>query len=292
MIDLARVERYARLFDFGFIRPGSELYAGRHRSIFKGQGLAFAEFREYQYGDDIRSIAWNATTRLGKPFVKIFEQERGSTFLIVLDLSASLAIGSLADGKSAVARELAALFVCAAEFHNDRVGALLFTDHVEKFMVPRRGRSYGRTVVRTVARHEPTSKGTDISAALREAMRRMRRSGVVVVISDFMDDLYERPLKALAFRHDVLCIVLVDPADEALPQVGLIHYRDAETGVSRWIDASSRRVREAYLARCRALRDERHAKFARAGVAFVEIPVNQSYLPPLLYLTSRRRVLS
>lgn len=291
MIDLRRVERYARQLEFRFIRAGTELAAGRQRSVFRGHGLAFAECRDYQFGDEVRHIEWNATARLGRPFVKVFEEDRSAALLLLIDVSGSLSFGTPLS-KADLACEVAALFALIGANSGERVGAVLFSDRIERCIWPRAGRSHGWAILRTLERYVPVSRGTDIANACTQAVRMMKKPGTVVIFSDFMDSGYERALGALAIRNNVLAVVLVDPREASLPRVGLLHVRDVETGKTRWVDTLSRRARQAQGERFRALQRARRELFGKLGVPSVEILTGRPYVAPLLQFCRPRGRLS
>ncbi len=223
-----------------------EHLSGEYHSVFKGQGIEFEEVREYIPGDDIRSIDWNVTARMGHPFVKRFREERELTILFLVDVSGSQSFGSGARPKSELAAEITCLLALSAIKNQDKVGLILFSDRIEKSIPPRKGRTSALRLVREVLAAEETRRGTDIAGALRFLNQVQKRRAVVFIISDFMDTGYERELRVSAQHHDVVCCHVSDPREADLPDVGLVEIQDPETGELMLLDTSSRRVREAY----------------------------------------------
>jgi uncharacterized protein (DUF58 family) len=223
-----------------------ESLAGEYHSVFKGRGMEFDEVREYQHGDDIRTIDWNVTSRAGHPFVKRYVEERELTVMLLVDASASGAFGSRDKTKAEIAAEISALLAFCANKNNDRVGMILFTDRVEKFIVPRRGSTHVLRVIREVLFHKPEHRGTSIQKALDHLNLVVRKHSVVFLISDLMDQGFEQSLKAANRKHDVVIIQMVDPREKELPAVGILEMRDAETGEVVRVDTSLSWVRDAF----------------------------------------------
>jgi uncharacterized protein (DUF58 family) len=217
-------------------RAVEEVFSGAYRSAFRGKGLEFAEVREYVPGDDVRSIDWNVTARHGRPFVKRFDEERELTVVVALDLSGSLRFGSRSRTKRDAAAEAGALVALAASRNRDRVGLLLFTDRVELYLPPSKSRSRSLRIVRELVAYEPRGTGTDLNGALAFLGRVLRRRAVLFLISDWFADSFERPLNLLARRHELVTIEVEDPLEESIPERGLIHVRDLETGRTRLVD--------------------------------------------------------
>jgi uncharacterized protein (DUF58 family) len=224
----------------------NESLAGEYHSVFKGRGMEFDEVREYQHGDDIRTIDWNVTSRAGRPFVKRYVEERELTVMLLIDASASGAFGSSDKMKSEIAAEISALLAFSAIKNNDRVGAILFTDRVEKFVPPRRGSSHVLRVVREVLFHKPEHRGTRIQQAIEHLNLVVHKRSVVFLISDLLDQGFERSLKVANRRHDVNVIQIIDPREKELPEVGILELRDAETGEIAWVDTSLEWVRNTF----------------------------------------------
>jgi uncharacterized protein (DUF58 family) len=251
---------------------------GDYHAVFKGRGMEFAEVREYQPGDEVRTIDWNVTARMGAPYVKKFVEERDLTLLVLVDVSGSQAFGSQFLLKRDYAAELAAVLAFSAVANHDRVGAVLFTDQVEAYVPPARGRDHALRIVRDLLAREPTGTGTDIGAALRFASRVMKRRGIVAVISDFQDAGYERALGVLRRRHDVIALHLVDPREVEVPASGLVALVDPETGERTVVDTSDPRVRARLVASTAAA--ARRA-FKRARVDALTLSTAESYEKPL-----------
>ncbi len=258
------------------------LFGGEYHSAFKGRGIEFAEVRPYQIGDDVRTIDWNVSARTGETYVKVFEEEREQTLLLLVDVSASGDFGSGARPKREVAAEASALLAFSAIRNNDKVGLLLFSDRVERFIRPAKGRRHVLRLIRELFTHTPSAPGTDIAEALRFARRVLRRRAVVLVISDFYDAGYEKLLRALAARHDAVALQLRDPREAALPDVGLLTLTDAETGERRLVDTSSPHVRRAFAKRARRQQAATAETLRRARTDHVLLPTEADVAEPLV----------
>ncbi len=258
------------------------LFAGEYRSVFKGQGMEFAEVREYSPGDEVRAIDWNVTARMNKPFVKRYVEERELTIVLALDISGSERFGSVVRFKSDMMTEFAAVIALAAVRNNDRVGLVFFTDRIEHVVPPRKGKRHVLRIVRDLLAFEPRSTRTDLRPALEYMQRTLRQHSVIFLVSDFQDDGYEHALKVLRRRHDVVAVTLNDPAEQTLPSVGLARMRDPETGQFLEIDTTDRRVRAAYAEHIAAELAVRRRVLRRAGVDEVELTTDGSVIEPLL----------
>ena len=266
----------------------NDLFAGEYHSAFKGRGMEFAEVREYLRGDDVRTIDWNVTARTGSPYVKVFDEEREQTVMLLVDASASGAFGSVRQMKGEVGVEISALLAFAAIKNNDRVGLLIFTDVVEVFVPPKKGRKHVLRVIRELLYFQPQGKRTSITTALDYLEKVLHRRSVVFLISDFIDEHYERSLQLMRRRHDLVAVSLFDPRERALPDVGFINLQDAETGEQFLVDSGRQEVR-AYFARQQEQEDERRrALFLRNGVDEVSIDITKSYVDPLVRLFHAR----
>jgi uncharacterized protein (DUF58 family) len=259
---------------------GAQL-AGTYRSIFRGTGIEFAEAREYIPGDDIRLIDWNVTARLGTPWVKEFVEERELNVVCAVDLSASQLVARPRTGRLGAAAELTAVLGFAAVQNHDRAGLLTFTDRIERFVPPRHGTRHVVRLMREVFLHDDTHRGTRITAATDYLARVLPRRSVVFIISDWFDTGFAQSLRALARRHDVVALVLVDPVDLALPDLGIVELQAAEGGARLLVDASDRQVRERYAAAARERTERRHELLAIAGVDEVEIRLDRDVIDPL-----------
>jgi uncharacterized protein (DUF58 family) len=269
-------------------RLASTLLAGDYRSVFRGSGIEFAEAREYVPGDDVRLIDWNVTARMGMPWVKEYVEERELSVVCAVDLSASQLVARAPAGRLGVAAELCALLSFAAVYQNDRAGLLTFTDRVEHFVAPAHGTRHVLRIVREVLHHEPARPGTSIAAASDYLARILHRRSIVFVISDFNDQGYERSLRTLSRRHEVLALTLIDPLDLELPDLGVVEVEDAERGTRMLVDTSDRGLRRRYSEAAEARLRDRRAALASAGVDEVPIRLDQDIVGPLVrYFRSR-----
>lgn len=258
------------------------LFSGEYRSVFKGQGMEFAEVREYTPGDEVRAIDWNVTARMSKPYVKRYIEERELTVMLALDVSGSERFGTVRRFKSDVITEFAAVVALAAVRNNDRVGILFFTDRVELVVPPRKGKRHMLRIVRDLLVFEPTGTRTDLSPALQYMQRTLHQHTVIFLVSDFQAEGYEHALKVLARRHDVVAVTLNDPAEDLLPDVGVARLRDPETGEYVEIDTSNRSVRAAYTEGVSAERLARRRLLRRAGLDEIELKTESDVIEPLL----------
>lgn len=279
-MDLRRLEWYARQLSLP-LSGGSGEAMSASGAIFRGRGLTFAGLREYEYGDDVRAIDWNATARFARPFVKTFHEDRSFDLLILVDCSASLGCSQALQSKSAVARELAALFVFVALRQDEQVGALLFSDRTELKRPLGRGRRHANLLLRAISTTECASHRTDLSRALKEIDRLLPQPGFVLLISDFIADGYEEDLSAVSRRHDVLALALIDPRDVDPPNVGLVHVRDVESGRASWIDTNSSRAKNKLRTTWLIRQAERREVFRRSRIAAVDIFANEPYFATL-----------
>jgi uncharacterized protein (DUF58 family) len=259
----------------------NDVLSGQYHSAFRGRGMEFEEVRPYQIGDDVRTIDWNVSARYGHPFVKKFREERELTVLLLVDLSASHGFGTTGQLKRDLVAEVCATLAFSAIKNNDKVGLTCFTDRVEKVVPARKGLRHVLRVIRELLYHEPAGRGTDLAGALEHLNRAVRRRAVVFVVSDFQAAGYERPLRAARRRHDVIPIIISDPRELDLPDAGLIELVDAETGERAVVDTASRRFREAYAARARALADERDRLLRRMDIDCIRVQTGESFVEPL-----------
>jgi len=260
----------------------NDVFSGEYHSVFKGRGMDFAEVREYQVGDDIRTIDWNVTARMGHPYVKVFEEERELTVVLLVDASSSGNFGSVERMKGEIATEICALLAFSAIRNNDKVGLIIFTDRIEKFVPPKKGKTHVLRVVRELLYHRPQGTGTDIAGALEFLSRVITRRSVVFLVSDFISSGYEKALRVANKKHDLIALTITDPREVSLPDVGFIELEDAETGEVVLVDTFSNEVRETF--RLRASRDveERARLFRAMNVDHVDIRTDQSYVEPLI----------
>ncbi|HEY2923788.1 MAG TPA: DUF58 domain-containing protein [Candidatus Eisenbacteria bacterium] len=271
-------------------RAVEEVFAGSYRSAFRGKGLEFSEVREYVAGDDVRSIDWNVTARHGRPFVKRFDEERELTVVLALDLSGSLRFGSRAKTKRDTAAEAGALVALAASRNRDRVGLLLFTDRIELYLPPSKSRARSLRIVRELVAFEPRGTGTDLPGALAFLGRVLRRRAVLFVISDWFAESFERPLKLLARRHEIVAVEVEDPLEESIPDRGLIYARDLETGATRMTDlgvsAARREWRSLRARRLRALKES----LQRARADRIRVTCDSPVAPELVRHFEQRTI--
>jgi len=266
----------------------NEVFSGEYHSVFKGRGMNFAEVREYQYGDDVRSIDWNVTARAGSPFVKIFEEERELTVMLVVDVSASGDFGTRARLKSQVAVEICALLAFSAIKNNDKVGLVIFSDHVEKFVPPRKGRRHVLRVIRELLYHEPTGRGTDITTALEYVAHIQRKRAVTFLVSDFRDEGFDKALAVAGRRHDLIAVRLGDAREEELPPLGLLELEDPETGQRVVVNTSDAGFRAAFQDFGRTRREALDNMFRRSRVDVIDIQTGEPYVRPLMRFFKER----
>ena len=264
------------------------IFSGEYHSAFKGRGMSFSEVRNYQYGDDVRNIDWNVTARTGEPHVKVFEEERELTVMLLVDVSRSSFFGTVAQFKSELITEICALLAFSAINNNDKVGVIFFSSDVEKFIPPKKGRQHILRIIRELIDFQPKEQGTDIGEALRFFNNVIKKRSICFILSDFLTRHYESPLRIAARRHDIVGVNLIDPREEELPNVGLLRAYDAETGAVRWIDTASRRVRERYLQWYKDQYRYFRSTFLKSGADMVNIRTNESYVNALLVFFQKR----
>ena len=260
----------------------NQVFSGEYHSVFKGRGMEFSEVREYQFGDDIRNIDWNVTARFGHPYIKVFEEERELTVILMVDLSGSLSFGSVDRTKQQVAAELSAILAFSALKNNDKVGLILFTEKIEKFVPPRKGNKHVLRIIREVLSFAPEAKKTNIKGALEFLNSTVKKRSIVFMISDFIDEGFEKILKVVGNRHDLIGVVLKDAREEDIPKLGLIKFTDAETGAERWIDTNNNISR--FL--LKEINEKKNAKrkslFLSSKLDSIEIQTGQNLVKPLV----------
>jgi uncharacterized protein (DUF58 family) len=266
----------------------NESMAGEYHSVFKGRGMAFAEVREYQAGDDVRIIDWNVTSRMGHPYVKVYDEERELTVMLVVDASSSGEFGTNRRLKGEIAVEISALLAFSAIKNNDRVGLAIFTDRVEKFIPPKKGRDHVLRVIRELLCFRPASQGTDIAAALEYLNRVLRKKSVVFLISDFMALEFDRPMRLTNQRHDLVAMSLTDPREMEMPNVGLIELEDAETGRRALVDTADAGFRKRYGEIAEERRADLKRRLGAMDVDHVDILTDVPYDKPLMNFFRRR----
>jgi uncharacterized protein (DUF58 family) len=263
-------------------------FSGQYRSAFKGRGMNFEEVREYQPGDDVRSIDWNVTARMGDAFIKKFTEERELTVMLLVDVSASGEFGSVRLSKRELAAEVACVFAFSAIRNNDKVGCILFSDHIELFIPPAKGRLHSLRIIREILFFEPKGRGTDLAGALEYLNRVTSRRAVVLLLSDFQAPPYNKPLRVTARRHDLVALPIVDPRELEMPDVGRIILEDAETGEHVLVNTSDRRTRVRYAEAIGGWHALLPAEFLRLGVDTITLQTDRDYVPALQQFFRRR----
>ncbi|HRG58067.1 MAG TPA: DUF58 domain-containing protein [Bacteroidia bacterium] len=266
----------------------TQIFSGEYHSKFKGRGMAFSEVREYQAGDDIRTIDWNVTARFSHPFVKVFEEEREMTVMLLVDVSASKNFGTKKQLKQELLTELCAVLAFSAMQNNDKIGVIFFSDKIEKFISPQKGRTHVLRIIRELIEFTPQNKGTNIAHALRYFNNMIKKRSTAFLISDFIDDNFNDALKIACRKHDLVAIRLYDDREMELPNVGLIHIQDSETGKNIWVDSNSKDFLNYY--RSQAIKREQVLEntFRKNGVDHTSIATHQNYVKPLIDLFKRR----
>ena len=271
-----------------------QIFAGEYHSAFKGRGMAFSEVREYQYGDDVRNMDWNVTARMRSPYVKVFEEERELTVVLMVDVSRSRLFGTVGTSRKDMLAEIAAVLSFSAIINNDKVGALFFSDKVEKFIPPKKGRSHLLHIIREIIEFEPSTDGTDISEALRYLTNAIKKKCAAFLLSDMLDvnkdgsPRYEEALKVVVNRHDLSVIEVYDPRERSIPDIGLVHVKDSESGQAAWVNTSDRRMRLAYEEWFRNVEQTASRLFMKYNVDKVSIALDDDYVKGLMTLFKNR----
>ncbi len=267
----------------------NNIFAGEYHSAFKGRGMAFSEVREYQYGDDIRDIEWNVTARFNKPYIKVFEEERELTVMLLVDVSGSLNFGTQVQMKRDMVVEIASTLAFSAIQNNDKIGVVFFSDHIEKFIPPKKGRKHILFIIRELLDFKPESQRTDVGQAVEYLTRVIKRRCTAFVLSDFMDTKdFRTPLTIANRKHDVVAIQVYDRRIAELPNIGLIKVRDAETGFERYLDTSNKKVRQAQSAWWKERQTYLRDTFTRSNVDSVSVRTDQDYVQALMSLFAQR----
>ena len=270
------------------------IFAGEYHSAFKGRGMAFSEVREYQYGDDVRNIDWNVTARFNHPFIKIYEDERELTVMLLVDVSNSRVFGTQSQLKKNLITEISAVLSFSAIQNNDKIGVILFSDKVEKFIPPKKGRTHILRIIRELIEFSPENTGTDISEALRYLTNVIKKRSTAFLISDFMDDdennvpKFDEAIRIANRKHDIVGLKIYDKREKELPSIGLVRMKDAETGEYVWVDTTSLSLRRNYANWYRNMDASVNETLVRAGVDFVSIATDQDYVKPLINLFKKR----
>jgi len=284
--ELMKHVRRIKVFTTKFV---DEHISGEYHSVFKGRGMEFDEVREYVPGDDVRSIDWNVTARMGHPFVKRFCEERELTIIFLVDISGSMCFGSIARSKAEIAAELTCLLALSAIKNQDKVGMILFSDRIERHIPPRKGRTAAMRLVREVLAAEETRRPTDLAAALRFLNKTQKRRAVVFLISDFQSKGYESELRVTAKRHDLICCPISDPREFSLANVGLLEIVDPETGELMEVDTGSRKVAEAFRRKAEGEEEELFGRFKRLKTDSLKISTNRAFVDDVRRLFQRRQ---
>ena len=266
----------------------SNIFAGQYHSAFKGRGMAFSEVREYQYGDDIRNIDWNVTARFNHPFVKVFEEERELTVMLVIDVSGSRNFGTAMRTKRELITEIAAVLSFSAIQNNDKIGAILFSNKVEKFIPPKKGRTHILRIIRELLEFEPQEKTTDVSEALRYLTNAIKKKSISFLLSDFISPNFDDAIRIASRKHDLIALQVYDPREVEIPPVGLIKLQDAETGAWKWVDTSDEMTRRAYKVWWQNRQQNLMQIFRKSGVDNASIRTNEDYIKPLINIFKKR----
>jgi len=286
--EILKKVRYIEIQTRGIV---NDVFSGQYHSVFKGRGMDFAEVREYQFGDDIRTIDWNVSARAGKPYVKVFEEERELTVMLLVDVSSSAEFGTQDRIKGELAVELCAVLAFSAIKNNDKVGLIIFTDRIEKYLPPKKGKSHVLRVLRELLYFKPEGKKTNISAALEFLSRVLRKRATVFLVSDFISETYEKALQVANKRHDIVAMTIIDPREQKMPDVGLIEFEDAETGETIVVDTADSAVMSLFSDKTNEERQKREKLFNSMNIDHIDIYTNKSYVEPLIafFRTRARR---
>jgi len=266
----------------------NQIFSGEYHSVFKGRGMAFSEVREYQYGDDIRNIDWNVTARYSRPYIKIFEEERELTVMLLIDVSASNSFGTQMQLKQDLITEIAAVISFSAIQNNDKVGVIFFSDKIEKFIPPKKGTSHILRIIRELINFKADNKGTDIAEALRYFTNAIKKKSTAFLISDFMSKGYDKALQIANHKHDLIAVRVTDKRETDIPDIGLIKMKDAETGKTVLVDTSSKKVRKYFKALTDKKRKELDQLFAHFGIDMVKVYTGEDYVKPLMNMFKKR----
>ena len=269
-------------------RLSNHIFSGEYHSHFKGRGMTFSEVRKYQYGDDIRDIDWNVTAKLNEPHIKIFEEERELTMMLLVDVSKSESFGTRMQQKRDLITELCAVLAFSAIQNNDKVGVVFFTDQIELFIPPKKGKSHILRIIRELIEFNPNGTGTNISEAFKFLSSVIKKRSIVFTLSDFQDEAYDKNLKIASSKHDLTAIRVIDPAEEQLPDIGLVQLQNPETGAMVWVDTSSRIVRAIYEKDYQNFVANFKSYCTHSGTDYLDLRVDLSYTKQLLEFFKRR----
>ena len=269
-------------------RLSNHIFSGEYHSHFKGRGMTFSEVRKYQFGDDIRDIDWNVTAKLNAPHIKIFEEERQLTMMLLVDVSKSESFGTRIQQKRDLITELCAVLAFSAIQNNDKVGVIFFTDQIELFIPPKKGKSHILRIIRELIEFKPKSSGTNVSEALRFLSSVVKKRCIVFALSDFQDVAYDKNLKIVSSKHDLTALRIIDPAEEKLPNIGLVQLQNPETGTIEWVDTSSKTVRATYEKDYKNFVAKFKSYCMHSGTDYLDLRVDRSYTKQLLEFFKRR----
>lgn len=287
-MDTKEILKKVRKIEIKTRRLSDHIFSGEYHSSFKGRGMTFSEVRQYQFGDDIRSIDWNVTARYNEPFVKVFEEERELTMMLLVDLSASEFFGTTDQFKRDIITEISATLAFSAIQNNDKVGLLLFSDEIELFIPPKKGKSHVLRIIRELIEFQPKSKKTDVAMALRYLSQVMKKKAIVFLLSDFMDDEYDSPLKIASKRHDITGIRIYDKYEVEMPKIGIVPMEDVETGNVILVNTNNRNIRNSYKANYLENVDYFETVFSKSGAGTISTRVDEGYVKKLLGYFKRR----
>jgi len=287
-MDTKELLKKVRKIEIKTRRLSNHIFSGEYHSHFKGRGMTFSEVRKYQFGDDIRDIDWNVTAKLNEPHIKIFEEERELTMMLLVDVSKSESFGTRVQQKRDLITELCAVLAFSAIQNNDKVGIIFFSDQIELFIPPKKGKSHILRIIRELIEFKPKSRGTDISEALRFLSSVVKKRSIVFTLSDFQDEAYDKNLKIASNKHDLTAIRIIDPAEEQLPNIGLIQIQDPETGSINWVDTSSKAVRSKYEEDYHEFVSKFKSFCKHSGTDYLDLRVDRSYTKQLLEFFKRR----
>jgi uncharacterized protein (DUF58 family) len=287
-MDTKELLKKVRKIEIKTRRLSDHIFGGEYHSTFKGRGMTFSEVRQYQFGDDVRNIDWNVTARYNEPFIKVFEEERELTMMLLADVSGSEFFGTDKQFKNEIVTEIAATLAFSAMQNNDKIGLILFTDDIELFIPPKKGKSHVLRIIRELLEFTPKSKNTDIAQAIKFLSNVMKKKAIVFVLSDFMADNYEQTMKIAANKHDITGIRIYDQREETIPSIGMVQMEDEETGELVLVNTSSKKVRNNYNAYYRDRVDYYHETFRRSGAGVIDVRTDDSYVKKLLGYFKRR----
>ncbi|WP_196886992.1 DUF58 domain-containing protein [Aureivirga sp. CE67] len=281
-MDTKEILKKVRKIEIKTRRLSDHIFSGEYHSSFKGRGMTFSEVRKYQFGDDVRAIDWNVTARYNEPYIKVFEEERELTMMLMVDVSGSELFGTTKQFKKDTITEIAATLSFSATQNNDKVGLILFSDEIELFIPPKKGKTHVLRIIRELIEFQPKSKKTDISGALKYLSNVMKKKAIVFVLSDFMDEDYYQTLKIVGKKHDVTGIRVYDKKEMEIPNLGIVPMLDAETGETMMVNTSSKRVRTQYKAHYLKMIDYYDKSFSRSGAGTISTRIDESYVTKLL----------